>query len=72
MKPNKFPGICFRCGEKVFAGTGFVLLPDFEMEADWRPNGYRSGYPQKEFVVQHTHCAEAFKNTTVHYRFNPV
>ncbi len=64
--PNRFAGICYRCGGAVAAGEGV-----FEYETcpgtRWPEGKFQRNWP----MIEHSHCQTRFAGTNVHYLWSP-
>lgn len=69
---NKFAGTCYRCGGKVFAGTGYAEPATYEMQEAWKEHGFRRGWPRQQWMIEHHECRRLFHGTFVHHRFQPA
>jgi len=62
---NRYPAICYRCGQRCAAGEGVVSYPTWEHLKAW-PH-----HPHRKVLVEHKECAEKFAGTFVHYIDQP-
>ena len=62
---NKYPGTCYRCGERVEAGEGHFERITHSHRRKWNAPKLRGWY------VQHADCAIKYRGTTVHFIYEP-
>lgn len=62
---NTYPGMCYRCGERVEAGEGH-----FELVSRIQRNKWGCGFNVK-WLVQHVTCAIVWRGTCRHYIYAP-
>ena len=64
---NKFPGICYRCGASVKTGEGH-----FERVSKLHFKKWGNPWFDSWWLTQHAECAIKYRNTSVHYKYDPV
>ena len=63
---NRYPGTCYRCGERVEAGGGTVDYVS-HVGATWpQLAGYKN-----IMLIEHDACAITYKGTNTHYLYAP-
>ena len=66
-QPNRYPGTCIRCGEKVEVGAGIFTFGDAHDPYPWQQHRFQWSIP----ITEHKVCHEAWKDTSRHYLFDP-
>lgn len=65
--PNRYAGVCYRCGELVQPGEGV-----FEKMGKRQQQKWGLGYIPKAWLTQHHECAAKWKGTAQHYKYNDL
>lgn len=66
---NRYPDICFRCGQRVEPERGEVVRMPYSATSKWV--GYQQPMRGDRLFVQHDECADQFNGTARHYLYLP-
>ena len=64
---NIHPGTCYRCGGKVYPGTGLIEKVSAVQRKNWPNLGQRTWW-----LRTHEDCEIKYRGTDTHYQFNPA
>lgn len=65
--PNRYPGTCIRCGDRVDAGAGVFTYGDAHNPYPWTQHRFQRNLP----MVEHKDCHETWKDTSRHHLYDP-
>ena len=66
--PNRYAGVCIRCGHRVEAWAGYHSFGNATKPYPWPQ--YR--YMRNINIVEHKSCHERWAGTSRHYVFDPL